>query len=144
MKHLLMMIAVATLCSVAARADDKPISFEKLPSAAKQFVNINFPDAKVLYVVQDDGLMRPDYAVMLDGGVKIDFSHGGALEKIESEKSGIPEGIVPVQVADYVKTHYPDAVILEYEVDRKGYEVKLSNYMELKFNRGFHLMKIDD
>lgn len=144
MKHMLMMIAVATMCSVAASADDKPIAFEKLPYAARQFVKTNFPDAEVLCIVQDDDLIRPDYTVMLDGGVEIDFCHSGALEKIESEESGIPEGIVPVQIAGHVKSRYPGAVILEYEVDRKGYEVKLSNGKELKFNRGFHLLKVDD
>ena len=144
MKHLLVIVAVATLFSATAVADDKPITFEKLPAAARQFVNTNFPNAEVMRVMQDDDLICPDYFVVLAGGVKIDFSHNGALEKVESERNGIPDGIVPVQIRDYVGSHYPDTVILEYEVGRKGYEVKLSNHIELKFNQGFHLMKIDD
>ena len=143
MKHLLVIVAAAVLFSATAMADNKPVTFEKLPTAARQFVNTNFPNAEVLRVMQDDDLICPDYFVALAGGVKIDFSHNGALEKVESERAGVPDSIVPVQIRDYVSSHYPGSVILEYEVGRKGYEVKLSNRMELKFNQGFHLMKID-
>ena len=56
----------------------------------------------------------------------------------------MPDGVVPVQIADYVKTQYPDSVIKEYEVGKSTYEVKLSNRLELKFNSNFILIEIDD
>ena len=80
---------------------------------------------------------------MLANGVKIQFEHGGALEKIES-RAGISEEIIPVQIKDYVKLHYPEAVFVEYEVGKKSYEVKLSNRLELKFNKNFNIIEIDD
>ena len=43
-----------------------------------------------------------------------------------------------------VKTYYPDARITEYEIERRHYDVKLSNRLELKFNRNFTLIGIDD
>ena len=43
-----------------------------------------------------------------------------------------------------VKATYPDAVITEYEIGRRHYEIKLSNRLELKFNRNFALVEIDD
>ena len=45
---------------------------------------------------------------------------------------------------EYVKAYYPDATILQYEVGRKTYEVKLSNRMELKFNSRFNVIEVDD
>ena len=144
MKHLLVMFAVAAMFSVTAKADDKPIAFEKLPVASQQFLNTNFPGVKILNVMQDDDLVRPDYYVRLAEGIKIDFSHCGALEKIECRKGAVPETLIPVQISGYVKSHYPGTEVVEYEVGRKGYELKLSNHLELKFNQGFHLIKIDD
>jgi hypothetical protein len=35
-------------------------------------------------------------------------------------------------------------MILEYDIDRLSYEVKLSNRMEIKFDRNFNIIEIDD
>ena len=80
---------------------------------------------------------------MLANGVKIQFEHSGALEKIES-RAGIPVELIPFQIRDYVKMHYPDAIFVEYEIGKRSYEVKLSNRLELKFNRNFNVIEIDD
>ena len=81
---------------------------------------------------------------MMANGVMLEFDNGGRLEKIESRNGDIPSGIIPVQIMEIVKGHYPDADVVEYEVGRKTYEVKLSNRMELKFNRHFNVVEIDD
>ena len=144
MRRNLAIIAVAAAFAVTAHADDRPMDFSRLPSSAREFVKANFPDDKVIYVLKDDDLVRPDYTVMLSNGVRIDFEHSGALEKIESADGGIPSAIIPVQIIDYLKHHYPDAVILGYEIGRRSYEVKLSNRLELKFSNRFNLTEIDD
>lgn len=144
MKKFMIMLSCLFGMAVMATAEDKPISFDKLPLEAKNFINVTFQDVKVLYAAVDDDLIRPDYKVALENGFRIQFTNSGALEKIESTSAPIPEGIVPYQILDYVKLHYPSATCIEYEVGRKGYEVKLSNRLELKFNRKFHLVEIDD
>lgn len=65
------------------------------------------------------------------------------LEQLPA-KGGVPSTLVPVQIKDYVDRHYHDVVIREYEVGRRTYEIQLSNGMELKFNRNFVLVGIDD
>lgn len=142
MKKFILTIMAVTL-SLACTADDRPVTIEQLPAAARSFIEANYPDATISYAYVDDDLLRPDYTVRLSNGVEIEFEHSGALEKISS-RAGIPEGIIPVQITEYVNTHYPDALIIEYEVGRKEYEVKLTNGLELKFNSGFRLVVIDD
>ena len=127
-----------------SKADDKPISSDQLPAAARRFIEVNFPGEKISYATMDDDLFRPDYLVVLANGFKVTFDNSGRLEQVECHGKAIPSGIVPVQIAEYVKGHYPDAVITDYEVGRKTYEVKLSNRMELKFNSGFNIIEIDD
>lgn len=143
MKYILMIAAVVTMFVQTAKADDRPIDVKKLPVPAQKFLSDYFPSDKVSYAVVDDDLIRPDYKVRLSSGVKIDFEHSGALDNIES-RAGVPEKIVPVQILDYVKAHYPDAVVTGYDIGRRSYEVKLSNHLELKFNSSFSLIEIDD
>ena len=139
---MILALAVA-IFSIACAAEDKPVTFDQLPTAAKEFINVNYPGEKMSYAFVDDDVIRPDYTVRLANGVEITFGHDGSLEKIETV-GGVPDGVVPVQISDYVKSNYPDAVILEYEVGRKEYEVKLSNRLELKFNTSFRLKGLDD
>ena len=145
MKKIFFMVLALMFSVSVLRADDRPVSFEKLPTAAQQFVKSKFPDLKVLYATMDDDLIFPEYELMLEGGVELQFANNGTLEKIQMRTpASIPVGIVPQQILDYVKLHYPDAVCTEYEIGRRSYEVKLSNRLELKFNSHFHLIEIDD
>ena len=143
MKKIFAIAAIALASLQIIKADDRPVTFAQLPAAAQAFINTNYPDEKISYATVDDDLILPDYNVMLANGVKIQFEHSGSLEKIES-RAGVPEGLIPFQIKDYVKLHYPDAIFLGYEIGRKSYEVKLSNRLELKFNKNFILIEIDD
>ncbi len=143
MKRILTFIAIAIASISIVKADDKPATFAQLPAAAQSFITTNLPDEKISFVTVDDDFIRPDYTVMFVSGTKVQFSNSGALEKIES-RDGIPVELVPVQIRDYVKVHHPDAVITGYEVGRKSYEVELSDRFDLKFNRNFVLVEIDD
>lgn len=143
MKKIFAITAVILAALQISKADDRPVTFAQLPATAQAFINTNYPSEKISYATVDDDLIRPDYNVMLANGVKLQFENSGALEKIEA-RSGVPEGLIPVQIRDYVRVHYPDAVFVEYEIGRKTYEIKLSNRLELKFNRNFNLIEIDD
>lgn len=143
MKKIVLTLIGLAAFAAALSADDKPINFDKLPSAAKAYVQTNFPGEKTSFVLQDDDLIRPDYTVVLTNGIKLEFDHSGALTQISSP-DGIPAEQVPVSIRNYVQAHYPDAGYLEFEIGKRTYEVKLTNRMELKFNRNFHIIEVDD
>lgn len=144
MKQIITAVAVFVLSLSCVMADDRPVSFELLPSQAQAFVNANYPGEKVLYITVDDDLIRPDYKVVLVNGVEIQFNNDGSLEKIDAKKSGVPENLIPAQILSYVKNHYPDAFVTEYEIGVRHYEAKLSNRLELTFNKHFHVVELDD
>lgn len=131
------------MISTSAMADDKPIDVSRLPEKAQKFLKDNFDGVKVLYALQDDDFINPDYEVRLEDGTKLDFEHNGSLDKI-SNRSGVLLSLVPVQIRDYIKAHYPEAIIVSYDPGRRDYEVELSNGLELKFSTSFHLIEIDD
>ena len=137
-------IAIVLASVTIAKADDKPVTFEQLPKAAQTFINTNFPKDKVSFATVDDDIIAPDYEVALVNGVMMQFRNDGSLESIKSRTGNIPAGIIPQQIINGVKGYYPDAMILEYDIDRLSYEVKLSNRMEIKFDRNFNIIEIDD
>lgn len=141
----IMMISALVLASISiVKADDRPVTFTQLPQAAQNFINTNYPDEKVSFATVDDDIILPDYYVVLANGVKVQFENDGRLERIECRTGNIPAGVVPVQILEAVKRYYPDAKVIEYEVGRRTYEVKLSNRLELKFNRNFNIIELDD
>lgn len=145
MKRIVIIVTAIVIASLTSlRADERPINHSQLPAAAQSFINKYYQGDKVSYATIDDDLIAPDYQVALVSGVMIQFHHNGKLEKIESRNSAIPEGIIPVQIIEAVKEFYPQATILGYEVDRNSHEVKLSNRMELKFNKTYKIVEIDD
>lgn len=144
MKRIIALFAISLALLSTARADDKPVTFDQLPVPAQSFIAEHYPADKISYAVIDDDLIRPDYTVVLVSGVKIEFDNDGSLEKISSKQNGIPAGIIPVQIREYVRHHYPDAAYVEYEIGRRSYEVTLSNRMELKFSKNFALVGIGD
>lgn len=127
-----------------AKADDRPVTVDQLPQAARTFLNVNFPDDKISFATKDDDLIRPDYQVVLASGVMVKFNNAGDLEEIESRGKEIPDGIIPIQIVEMVKGHYPDVMITGYEVGRRTYEVKLSNRIELKLDKNFNVIEVDD
>lgn len=144
MKRMFITIAIVLASVTIAKADDKPVTFEQLPKAAQTFINTNFPKDKVSFATVDDDIIAPDYEVALVSGVMMQFRNDGSLESIKSRTGNIPAGIIPQQIINGVKGYYPDAMILEYDIDRLSYEVKLSNRMEIKFDRKFNIIEIDD
>lgn len=142
MKKIIFAMSVV-LISMACVAEDRPLVYEQLPAPAKEFINANYPGEKVSYIVVDDDIVKPDYTVRLANGVEIQFENSGALEKI-SARTGVPAAVVPVQIADYVKANFPDAVVVEYEIGRRDFSVDLSNGLELRFNGKFKLVELDD
>jgi hypothetical protein len=143
MKRILTTVLLVSM-ALFAKADDKPVTFDRIPVPAQTFVKKFFPNEKVALTTVDDDLVRPDYEVTLSDGTKMDFDHSGKLKNVESRQKALPEGIVPVQICKYVKDNHPDAYVLEYEVQRRGYEIRLSTRFELHFNSNFQLIEIDD
>lgn len=143
MKKILTLSAALFMFAAIMTADDRPVDFSRLPEPVKTFLNTNYPGVQVLYSTKEDDLVLPDYNVALANGVSLEFYHDGALKKIES-REGVPVGQIPVQIVEFAKVRYPDAYFVSYELDKRHYEVKLSNRLELKFNKNFNLMEIDD
>ncbi len=145
MKRVFFLLAILAITVTTASADnDKPITIDQLPATAKQFINSYFSNVKVSYAKMETDLFDKSYEVIFTDGNKVEFNKKGEWTDVDCKFTQIPEGIVPQKIKDYVVTHHKDVKIVEIDRDRRDYEVKLSSGLELKFDKKFNLIEIDD
>ena len=140
-----MAIVCALFLSVAAYADDTPITVDRLPAAVKTFVAQKFPAQKILFAEKDSGFFeKTKYEVRLDDGTKIELFKDGTWNKVENKQKGVPAHFIPKGIADYVRANYATTPVIKVDKERYGYDVELANDLELKFNEQFQLVGMDD
>ena len=147
MKTIITRTIMALICLAAfqtALADnDKPISVSQLPTTAQQILSSHFADKKVALAKVESGLIEKNYDVIFTTGEKIEFDRKGNWTEIDCKQSSVPTKLVPTQITNYVKQNYSGNKILKIERDRNEYEIKLSNGIEITFNKNFDVIDID-
>ena len=139
MKYFLMAL-LCLLVSNVALADDTPIPVEQLPVAAKTFVQTNFQGKRILYAEKDWN----SYECRLDDGTKIEFNRKGNWKKVDCHMTAVPAAIIPELIQQYVTTNFPGTIITKIDKERYGYDIELSNDIDLKFNYQGALIGLDD
>ncbi len=146
MKRVLLATAlVFSLGILTASADrDYVITKNELPAKAQQFIDRHFASSKISYVKEERDFLDRNYEIVFADGAKIEFIKGGDWIEIDCRFTAIPSAAVPAAIAEYVKKNFPDAKILKIERERRDYEVKLSNKLELTFDKNLKIKNIDD
>jgi len=103
-----------------------------------------FDVAQVSYVKLDKELFDSEYEVKFNDGRSVEFNKAGELIKVDCKYSEVPAALVPEPVRNYVKANFPNAFITEWGRDDWGYKAELNNGLDLKFNRSYELLGIDD
>ena len=145
-KQVLFLAALACMMlhTASTFADDRVIPVEQLPEAAQKFVKATFPGHAISYATVDVDFAKKSYEVRLDNGIEIDFDNGGTWDKVDCHFSAVPAHLVPATIAEYVKTNFPGTQVVKFDKERRGFEVELSNDLELHFNSHGKLLYIDD
>ena len=55
----------------------------------------------------------------------------------------VPASAIPAGINKFVTENYPDAKVVHIEKDRYEYEVKLSNFWEIKFDLKCNVIDLD-
>ena len=115
-----------------------------MPATAQQFLNENFAGIEITYAKQEREILNLSYEVRLADGTKIEFTSKGHWDQVECRFGEVPASVIPQAIKEYIDKNYPGVKVLMIEKDRNDYEVKLSNRLELKFDKDFNLYDIDD
>ena len=130
--------------SLSSFADDRVIPTQQLPAAAQTFVQNTFPGKGIAYATIDRDFGKTTYDVRLNDGTEVDFDSKGTWDKVDCGFSAVPAQLVPETIANYVKANYAGATIVKIDKERHGYDIELSNDLELKFNKQGQLIGFDD
>ena len=130
--------------TVASADNDRVISFDQLPVKARQFVKKYFPEEKVSYVKEESDFMELSYEVVMAQGTKVEFNGKGEWKEVDCRYATLNEDLVPGKIRDYVNSNFEGAKFVKIEKGYRGYEVKLTNRLELTFDSQFNLVDIDD
>lgn len=145
MKKILFALAFLVAAVGGAFAGDKVTHDESvLPQGAQTTIKNNF-DSRISMIKVDKEFGRiHEFDVILTDGTEITFDSKGNWKEIERDnRKSVPASFIPQGVRDYVKKNQSSTHIVGIEKERSGYEVKLSNGLDLKFNKEGQFLKYD-
>lgn len=141
---LLTALFVAFSAFPAFADNDRIITVEELPAPARQFVDTHFRGVEVSYAKVDEEWFDKEYKVVFVNGSKVEFVKGGDWKEVDCKYGEVPTGVVPQPILDCIATRFAGRKVIGIEQDRRSYDVKLDNGLELEFDRSFRLIDIDD
>ena len=126
---------------------DMVVSFDKLPNNIKSFVKTYFPSTVVMFAEQDYNeykirlyniSLTMEY-LKLNNGVEIEFDINGAWKEVKSFQN-FPTELLPKMIVNSIIKTYPNVNIIKVERIWNGYEIKLSNMMELFIDKNGNIV----
>ncbi len=139
-KAFLLLVAMFTMSFTAKADHDQVITFNQLPQAAQTLLKQHFANKVPLIVTVD----WDDYTIVYDSGEKVEFDKQGNWKEFDCLSSMVPTALIPEQIKAHIKATFPGTTILKLDRNRRGYEVKLNNGLEVEYNRSFQVVDIDD
>ena len=135
MKKLVLLLAIVIGVFTMSARDSYTHDVTVLPAAAQTIIKNNFK-AEVSHIkIEKEWGRVSEYDVVLTDGAEITFDAAGNWKDVEVRRSAsVPDSFVPGDVATYVKQNQKNARITGIEKRRSGYEVELSNGVDMKFN----------
>ena len=141
MKKSILAVLSLMFMLVLALADGKVIPLDKMPAEARNFVKEHFQNKKILQVTAEWN----EYEVLFADLARVEFDRSGNWKEIKYPKGeAIPEAVIPSRILSYVKEAFSGLHVNQIERSRWGYEVKISNGLELEFDKNCNFVRIDD
>lgn len=142
MKKVLFAIVCLFALSTQTFAD-RPVGATELPVKVQEFLKKHFPSVEVSYAKQDNDWFEKDYTVVLTNGAKLEFTSKGDWKDIDCEHGRVPESVLPAGIKKYLAENQKNHHVVEFKKDRRHYDVKLSNDLDLEFSFDGKLLRYD-
>ena len=144
-KMMTFLIGLFVFSSLTLHAtNDRPISVKELPEMAQQFIQKHFPNEKISLAKVERDFLETRYEVIFTNSAKVEFFRDGTWKEIDCRYSKVPVEAIPTPIVEKIKELYPDSFVTEIDRNRRNFEVKLNNGLELTFDKKFQLFDIDD
>ena len=140
-KLLFALFAVVAAFTVWSCSDDddgpdyKVIEYSQLPQAAKDFISRHYNVEEIMKVERDGDHDGSAYEVRFLNGAEVEFDAAGQWVDVDAPAGyAIPEGIAPQPIVNYVTNTFPQYSINEISREKYGYEIELTNGLDLPFD----------
>ena len=148
MKRIMRIVMIAIFCMmsfniVANAGNDKPINVNELTAKSQTLLSKHFKGQKVMLATIESGVVSRSYDVVLRNGTKLEFDKKGNLTEIDCKQGIVPSQLIPQPIKNYLKENYRGEAVRKIELNKKEYEVELTNGIDLTFNKHFQLIDID-
>lgn len=142
--HSLLLACVFGMGLIACSSEHYTHDASQLPKKATEFISKNFTSSVSVVEIEKNLGTTKEYEVTLTDGTEISFNKSGEWESVESAPNkSVPSGVIPTSIAGFVAQKQQGASIVGIERDNKGYEVELSNGVEIKFDNSGNFIKYD-
>ncbi len=137
--------AIALMAMTFTACDDKVkiLQYDELPALAQQTISEYFADEQISVIQKEYDDWGKKYTVLFVSANGIEFNKKGEWREITCRATKVPDGLVPVQIREYVEKTYPGTLIWKINKDTRDYEVELNNFIELKFDLNFNIIDIE-
>lgn len=116
-----------------------------LPELSQKFIATHFPEEKTAYMLVDIDGFRRTYELMLTSGKELEFNKKGEWKEIDAKIEAVPEAIIPPKIVQFVNENFGEsAFVVQIEKKHWGFEVELSNKLELEFSSKARFIGYDD
>lgn len=146
MKKLMMFLAVVVaavaLWSCDKDSSEEPVAYDNLPVAAKTFLSTYYNGVNILSLTKDTDYDHVvTFEAKLADGTEVDFNASGEWTSVDAaDHMIIPEGIAPAQIVTITTERAPMFGINSISKEKYGYEVELTNGLEMKFDHNFNVI----
>ena len=135
MKKIIFILAVLFGVMNASARDKYFHDVNILPDAAQTYLSQNFKaPVSHIRIGKEFGQIRK-YEVILNDGSEISFDKHGAWKDVEvSSTAEVPAGFIPSPILKFIKDNQAKAKVTGIEKKAYGYDVELSNGIDVKFS----------
>jgi hypothetical protein len=146
MKKIVYLIAFVSILYSSCDKEEFIPEME-LPAISREFLQTHFKGVSISAIVKETEILSKDYTVYLANGFEIGFTKNGSWDDVDGKTTAVPQtvlALLPNSITNYISNTLPTCYVVEINKEYYGYEIGLSNDMDLKFNSKGGFLRIDD
>ncbi|MEG1615754.1 MAG: PepSY-like domain-containing protein [Bacteroidales bacterium] len=143
-KFLLIVIALCSWQMFTFADNDKPVQLSQMPEKAQTFIKSHFDQKEISFSKMENEWFEKNYTVFFTNGESIEFDKNGEWIEIHSKVNGVQASVIPAPIRKYLEKNYPNEKVLKIDRDKNNTEVELSNHMDIKFDKNYQIIDIDN
>lgn len=143
-KLFLSLVMILAIVATGFARDEYAHDAKVLPKAAQTFIANHFKAKVGVVKIDKDFGSISEYEVTLSDGSEITFDKNGNWKDVETNVSAaVPSKIIPSPISSFISKNHPGQRIVGIDKERNGYEVTLSNGIDIKFDTKGAFKKYD-